>query len=511
MLRSSMRRGRLARLARLQQQQREIGTSRIQEMAVPALAKTLKKGGFMSWFGGDQPSTTVPPLYEALEGVRLPPALPDQVKPGQTRMTTLPNGLKIASEDTAGPCATIGVYIDSGSIYEDFSNFGVTHLLERMAFKSTANRSHFRLVREVEAIGGNILANASREQMAYTGDTIKTYMPEMVELLIDSIRNPLFLDWEVKEQLQKVKAEIAEVANNPQSVLLEALHSAGYNGALGHHLLAPESALVRLDGATVAEFVAQNYTAPRIVLAASGVDHEELLAIAEPLLSDMPAVSAPSTPKTEYVGGDWRQAADSPRTHVAIAFEVPGGWRNEKDMYALTVLQSLLGGGGSFSAGGPGKGMYSRLYSRVLNKYEEVQSFTAFNSVYNDTGLFGIHATSSSDFVPSLVDIATKEMIMVATPGSVTEAELNRAKNSTISAGLMNMESRVVVTEDIGRQILTYGHRKPLNEFIEAVQSLTLKDITSISQKLIQTPLTMASWGDVIHVPRFDHVASRFQ
>ncbi|KAL3697646.1 hypothetical protein R1sor_011722 [Riccia sorocarpa] len=511
MLRSSLRRGSLARLARLRsQQQREIGTSRIQEMAVPALAKA-KKGGFLSWFGGDQPTSDVPPLYEALPNVRLPPPLPDQLKPAKTQITTLSNGLKIASEDTPGPCATIGVYIDSGSVYENPSNFGVTHLLERMAFKSTANRSHFRLVREVEAIGGNILANASREQMAYTGDTIKTYMPEMVELLIDSIRNPLFYDWEVKEQLEKVKAEIAEVSNNPQSVLLEALHSAGYNGALGNPLLAPESALVRLDGYTLAEFVAQNYTAPRIVLAASGVDHSELVGIAEPLLSDMQAVSPAPPPKTEYVGGDWRQAADSPRTHVAIAFEVPGGWRNEKDTYALTVLQTLLGGGGSFSAGGPGKGMYSRLYSRVLNKYEEVQSFTAFNSVYNDTGLFGIHGTSSSEFVPQLVDIATKEMLTVATPGTVTEAELNRAKNSTISAVLMNLESRVVVTEDIGRQILTYGHRKPLNEFIEAVDALTLKDITNIAQKLVQTPLTMASWGDVIHVPRFDQVASRFQ
>jgi hypothetical protein len=56
-------------------------------------------------------------------------------------------------------------------------------------------------------------------------------------------------------QMLKVKAEIAEVANNPQSVLLEALHSAGYSGALGHPLLAPESALNSLDHHKLAEFV----------------------------------------------------------------------------------------------------------------------------------------------------------------------------------------------------------------------------------------------------------------
>ena len=78
---------------------------------------------------------------------------------------------------------------------------GATHLLERMAFKSTTNRSHLRIVREVEAIGGNVTASASREQMGYTYDALKNYVPQMVELLVDSVRNPVFLDWEVNEQV----------------------------------------------------------------------------------------------------------------------------------------------------------------------------------------------------------------------------------------------------------------------------------------------------------------------
>lgn len=507
MLRAALRREGLTRLVR-SRKGNSIHTNRVNH-AVPTV-QPPQQSGLLAWLAGDQPSK-LPGLYEPLQGVRIPAALSDDIKPGQTKITTLKNGVKVASEDSPGPTATIGVYIDSGSVHESSSCFGASHLLERMAFKSTSNRTHFRLVREVEAIGGNIMANASREQMAYTGDTIKTYMPEMVELLVDSVRNSLYNEWEVHDQLERVKAEIGEIANNPQSVLLEALHSAGYTGALGQPLLAPESSLGKLNGEVLNEFVGQNYTANRMVLAASGVDHDELMSIAEPLLSDLTAGQAPTPPATEYVGGDWRQAADSPKTHIALAFEVPGGWRNEKDSFAVTVLQTLLGGGGSFSAGGPGKGMYSRLYSRVLNKYEQVQSFTAFNSIYNNTGIFGIHATSGSEFVPYLVDLATKEFIAVATPGEVTDGELQRAKNTTISAVLMNLESRVVVTEDIGRQILTYGNRKPLNEFIQGVQSLTLQDISGVAQKIISTPLTMASWGDVVQVSRFDQVANRFQ
>jgi hypothetical protein len=100
-----------------------------------------------------------------------------------------------------GPAASVGLYIDCGSVYESPSSSGASHLLERMAFRSTTNRSHLRLVREVEAIGGNVSASASREQMSYTYDALKSYAPEMVEVLLDSVRNPAFLEWEVKEQV----------------------------------------------------------------------------------------------------------------------------------------------------------------------------------------------------------------------------------------------------------------------------------------------------------------------
>ncbi|CAN6441373.1 unnamed protein product [Victoria cruziana] len=478
--------------------------------ATTSIATKSSSGGLFSWLTGER-SNPLPPLDVPLAGVTVPPPLPDYVEPGKTKITTLANGVKIASETSMNPAASIGLYVDCGSIYETPTSFGASHLLERMAFKSTTNRSHLRTVREIEAIGGNVTASASREQMAYCYDALKTYVPEMVELLIDSVRNPVFLDWEVNEQLLNVKAEIAEVSKNPQGFLLEAIHSAGYSGALANPLLAPESAINNLNSSILEEFVSENYTAPRMVLAASGVDHEELLAVAEPLLSDLPKVPSPEAPNSSYVGGDFRCQADSMNTHVALAFEVPGGWNKEKDAITLTVLQMLMGGGGSFSAGGPGKGMYSRLYLRILNEFQQVQSFSAFNSIYNHTGIFGIHATTTSDFVSKAVDLAVRELLSIATPGEVDQKQLDRAKTSTKSAVLMNLESRVVAAEDIGRQILTYGERKPVGHFLEIVDAVTLKDISTLAEKIISSPLTMGSWGDVINVPKHDSVSGKFR
>ena len=100
-----------------------------------------------------------------------------------------------------GATATLGVYVDSGSVYESPYNTGASHLLEYVAFKTTLNRTHVRLVREVDAIGANVLASASREQMAYNIDTSKVTVPEALELLADAVINPKFSSWEVAEQV----------------------------------------------------------------------------------------------------------------------------------------------------------------------------------------------------------------------------------------------------------------------------------------------------------------------
>ncbi|OMO70945.1 hypothetical protein CCACVL1_18563 [Corchorus capsularis] len=455
-------------------------------------------------------SSALAALDTPLEGVSLPPTLPDYVAPSETKIKTLSNGVKIASEKLPNPAASIGLFVNCGSMYETPLSSGASHLLERMAFKSTTNRTHLRIVREVEAIGGSTSASASRECMVYTFDGLKTYLPEMVELLIDCVRNPAFVDWEVNEELRKLQAELEEVSKNPERLILEAIHSTGYSGALANPLLAPESALCRLNGKLLEEFVNENYTGKRMFLAASGIEHEELLQVAEPLLSDLPAGAYPQEPKSIYVGGDFRRQADAAgSTHFALAFEVPGGWNNEKESVILTVMQMLMGGGGSFSPGGPGKGMHSRLYLRVLNEHPEIQSFSAFNSIFNNTGLFGIYGSTSSEFVSKAIDLAVEELLLLAKEG-VSRLMIKRAQETTKSAVLMNLESRMIVTEDIGRQILTYGERKSVQSFLKMVDEVTLQDISKLAKKLLSSPLTMASYGDIANVPSYESVSSKF-
>lgn len=137
----------------------------------------------------------------------------------------------------------------------------------------------------------------------------------------------------------------------------------------------------------------------------------------------------------------------------------------------------MMGGGGSFSAGGPGKGMYTRLYTNVLNRYHWMYSATAYNHAYMDTGLFCIHASAPPSHVRSMVEVITKELVAMAS--APTGQELRRAKTQLQSMLLMNLESRPVVFEDIGRQVLATGQRKKTQHFISSIGMLSKQAVES--------------------------------
>ena len=110
--------------------------------------------------------------------------------------------------------------------------------------------------------------------------------------------------------------------------------------------------------------------------------------------SSVPSAKAVAAAPSAYRGGkavcvaeEWRPALAGPRAHlahvgVAFACGTDLAHANENDVYALLVAGAALGGGTAFSEGGPGKGLLSRLYSRVLAQpwAESARAVVAHNS-----------------------------------------------------------------------------------------------------------------------------------
>ena len=73
-----------------------------------AAATSSSSPGFLGWLTGGS-SGSLPSLDMPLQGVSLPPSLADRVEPSKLKITSLPNGLKIASE--MSPVSKAYVYI----------------------------------------------------------------------------------------------------------------------------------------------------------------------------------------------------------------------------------------------------------------------------------------------------------------------------------------------------------------------------------------------------------------
>ncbi|KAM3071883.1 Mitochondrial-processing peptidase subunit alpha, variant 2 [Clarireedia jacksonii] len=173
-------------------------------------------------------------------------------------------------------------------------------------------------------------------------------------------------------------------------------------------------------------------------------------------------------------------------THIHLAFEALP--ISSPDIYALATLQTLLGGGGSFSAGGPGKGMYSRLYTNVLNQHGWVESCMAFNHSYTDSGLFGISSSCSPSRVIHMLDVMCRELQNLTLDtgfSSLQIAEVNRAKNQLRSQLLMNLESRMVELEDLGRQVQVHGRKIGVREMCKKIEELTVKDLRRVAKQVV--------------------------
>ncbi|KAJ1383206.1 Peptidase M16, C-terminal [Sesbania bispinosa] len=113
--------------------------------------------------------------------------------------------------------------------------------------------------------------------------------------------------------------------------------------------------------------------------------------------------------------------------------------------------QMLLGGGGSFSAGEPGKWMYSRLYLRLLNEYPQVHSISTLNNIYNNNGIFGIQVTTGSDSVSKGIYIAANVLLAVAIFGLGNFAPLFDASNELLAGATVGSFTGGALAEKFGR------------------------------------------------------------
>jgi len=373
-----------------------------------------------------------------------------------------------------------------------------------------------------DSLGGQILCASSREAMIYQASHLRSNAAEAMSLIAETILNPAFPAPELDAVIEATRYELRELRGKPEVVLPETLHEVAYGASgLGNPSICPESHLNGMNGDILQSFMRHLYLPERMVVAGAGIGHEELVQLADKHFSHLSNAPGPTaSPATSYVGGYRfdQVSGDSDLTHIYVGFDglpitAPG-------IYTLAVIQFLLGGGGSFSAGGPGKGMYSRFYTNILNRYPEIDHCSAFHHIYVDTSLFGVfasyyHGYHSSRRGPQHILSYLFEQLRLLLQVPVPVSELERAKNQLKSSLVMALESQATQVEDLGRQVLVHGYRIPVMEMCKQIDKVGVEDVMEVSHQIfgtqcnspasvvVQGPVGLDSSGDELQSLRF--------
>jgi mitochondrial-processing peptidase subunit alpha len=458
-----------------------------------------------------EPITTQAPAYMARA------THPDISKKTETIITTLDNGLRIVSLDLAGsPVASLGMVSQLGSRSE--KQLGTTNLLEMCAFGAT-EQYPTGVAEMVQAWGsGSPMGVTGREQSLLCLDVWQPHVEDAVAVLASMASAPLFSQEDVDEgrQVLAYQADPAQIA--VEVFLSEALHEAAYGAdqQLGkRHFCLDKDQLQNLTPQILMDHWRSHITnnPQGVVVGCAGTRHDDFVAMVDRHFGHLQQQTDLSIVKSTYKGGECKILVptlpsidpkseigkDRGLTRVAVAWPT-GGWHAD-DFVPACVLQSLLGGGSSFSAGGPGKGMYSRLYRTVLNRYNWAESAEATTAYYNDAGLMGFAGSCPPQHARDLTKLFCQHMQWLAQK-PVEPEELLRAKNMLRCNVLIQLESRLVMFEDITRQVLTFGRHEPMSVTAERIEAVTARDLQNLAERMLRFPPALAAAGvDLSTVP----------
>lgn len=427
-------------------------------------------------------------------------------------MTTLSNGLRVATENTGNPTCTVGLWIDAGSRYETEKTNGVAHFLEHMIFKGTQKRSQTDLELEVENMGAHLNAYTSREQTVYYAKSFSNDLEKSVEILSDIVQNSNLGEKEIERERGVILREMQEVETNLQEVVFDHLHTTAFQGStLGFTILGPTENINSIQKKDLTDYVGSHYKAPRIVLAgAGGVDHAKLCSLAEKHLGNLSvsyedsAFGVPTLPPTSFTGSEIRQRDDAmPLAHVAMAVETCG-WDNA-DNIPLMIANTMIGSWDR-SMGGGGN-LPSVLAAKCANS-NMAHSFQSFNTNYTDTGLWGIYLVAEPMQLDDLTLAIQSEWMRLCK--NVTDMEVRRAKNILKANLLLQLDGTTPVCEDIGRQMLCYGRRIPLAELDQRIEMVDARAVMEVCNKYIYDRcLAVSAVGPIEALPDYVQLRSR--
>jgi len=392
--------------------------------------------------------------------------------------TVLDSGIIIISEKIdAVRSAAVGVWVKTGSRFEQVAENGIAHFLEHMIFKGTKKRSPLKIAQSLESIGGNLNAFTGKEVTCYFAHTLDVHLNRAVEVLSDIVCNSIFPDREIQRERLVVLEEIKSIKDTPEEHIFDIFHEKIFpEDPLGLPILGKEELVSRFERNTVVDFWQRFYAPQNIVISAAGnLDHAKLVALVEKYFNFSSSGKINST--EQIVGEINRSQRYILRQPINQAHICTGGQSipyRSADRIPLLVLNAYLGGG-----------MSSRLFQRLREKRGLAYSVYSFADFYSNIGIFGIYLGTDAAKVTLVQNLLEEEMHKL-TVKPVSPGILIQVKNQLKGNLVLGLESTSRRMSSLAKNELYFGEYISIDTLIKNIDLVTADDVMRIASEIIK-------------------------
>jgi len=404
------------------------------------------------------------------------------------RKDVLPNGVRLVTEAIPHVrSVAVGIWVETGSRAEPEERGGISHLIEHLVFKGTANRSAEEIASAIDSVGGQMDAFTAKEHTCFYVSVLDDHLALAVDLLTDILMHPLFAPSDIEKEKSVVLQEIKMVEDTADDLVHDLFAERVWAGhPLGRPILGRWDVVREFERAAILGHFEEEYAPQRIVVAAAGhLEHAQLADLFAARFNGFrrPVASREMTPPTMHAGV---HVVPKPLEQVHLVAGFPGIPETAPERYALYLLNDVLGGS-----------MSSRLFQEVRERQGLAYSVHSGAQSYHDTGLFYIYAGTDAPNFSKVMTALMKELRALKKDG-VRADELRRAKEHLKGSLMLSLESTSSRMNRVAKQELRFGEFFSLDEMLAAIDGVELQEVDALASRILdEEQLSLLALGPI--------------
>jgi predicted Zn-dependent peptidase len=395
----------------------------------------------------------------------------------------LDNGVRVVTGPMSGvKSASLILYFDVGSRYEQPEVAGVSHFLEHMLFKGTKSRPDAKMIsEEVEGVGGILNAGTGRESTNYWTKVPSTKTDLAFDVLADMLNDSLIDAKELEKERSVIVEEIRGTEDSPEELVHEIIDEVIWGtDPVGRPIAGSVDTVNAISREAMVDFWKRNYLPKRMVVAAGGdIEHEHIVELSERYFGNLEHYGEADT----FVHATVEQS--EPRLHVLerpteqahLCIGLPALPFTTERRYVQGTIEAVLS-----------SGMSSRLFQEIREKRGLVYSVYGYFRPYEDVGQGVVYAGTDVKRVPEAIGAICGELARLRDEG-VPLDELDRTKELRKGRLLMGLEDSRSMASWVGSQELIYGEILTPEEVTAKIEAVTADQVHELSKELFRTDM----------------------